>query len=307
MDPLSDVLSLLRPQSYAFRGLDAGGRWAVDFPPGPGIKCYALTAGQCWLWMDGDDKPVPLVAGDCVLLPRGHAFRLGSASDAPARDALELFSAFQMGAVVTINEGGGCTGVGGYFDFFGPHADLLLRLLPPVIHVHAETDKATLRQSIERLMLELLDPRPGGALLASHLAQMLLIQALRLHLTDRAAPGVGWLFALADRRIGAALVAMHAEPGHRWTLLALAQHVGMSRSNFADRFKATVGEAPMEYLTRWRMHLAADRLARTHEPVAAIAYALGYESESAFSVAFKRVIGCPPGQYARDGLAVASH
>lgn len=300
MDPLSDVLSLIRPQSYAFRGLDAGGRWAVAFPSGPGIKCYALTAGQCWLSMDGVDKPVPLAAGDCVLLPRGHAFRFGSDADAPARDALDLFPATRMGAVVTLNGGGGCTGVGGYFDFVGPHADLLLAQLPPVIHVRAEADRMALRQSIERLMQELLDPRPGSALLAGHLAQMLLIQALRLHLADRTAPGVGWLFALADRRIGTALAALHAGPGQRWTLPALARHAGMSRSSFAARFKAAVGEAPMEYLTRWRMHLAADRLARGHEPVATIALALGYESESAFSVAFKRVMGCSPGRYGRE-------
>lgn len=301
MDPLSDVLSLLKPQSYAFRGLDAGGRWAIDFPPGTGIKCYALTAGQCWLWVDGGDAPVALAAGDCVLLPRGHAFRFGSDAEAPARDALGLFPSVGMGDVVTVNGGGGCTGVGGYFDFIGPHADLLLRILPPVIHLRSEPDKAALRLSIERLMQELREPRPGGALLAEHLAQTLLIQALRLHMADGAEQGVGWLFALADRRMCAAITAMHAEPGKRWTIEALAREAGMSRSSFAARFKATVGEPAMEYLTRWRMLTAADRLARGHLPVATIAFALGYESESAFSVAFKRVIGCSPGRYGRQG------
>lgn len=299
MDPLSDVLSLLKPQSYAFRGLDAGGRWAIDFPPGTGIKCYALTAGQCWLWVDGGDAPVALAAGDCVLLPRGHAFRFGSDAEAPARDALELFPSVGMGDVVTVNGGGGCTGVGGYFDFIGPHADLLLRILPPVIHLRSEADKAALRLSIERLMQELRDPQPGGALLAEHLAQTLLIQALRLHIADGSAQGVGWLFALADRRMCVAITAMHAEPGKRWTLDALASHVGMSRSSFAARFKATVGEPAMEYLTRWRMLTAADRLTRGDATVATVAFALGYESESAFSVAFKRVIGCSPGRYGR--------
>ena len=298
MDPLSDVLSLLRPQSYAFRGLDAGGRWAVQFPPGPGIKCYALTHGQCWLWMDAGPAPIALAAGDCVLLPRGQAFRFGSDEAAPAADALELFPTTRVGSAVTLNGGGTCSGVGGYFDFVGPHADLLLGVLPPVVHVHAETDKVALRQSIERLMQELRDPQPGSALLASHLAQMLLIQALRQYVADHSERGVGWLFALADHAMGGALAALHADPGHPWTLQSLAEHTNMSRSSFAARFKTTVGQTPMEYLTRWRMLVAADRLACSHEPVANIAYSLGYESESAFSAAFKRVIGCPPRRYA---------
>lgn len=301
MDPLSDMLSLLRPQSYASRGLDAGGRWALDFPSGPGIKCYALTTGRCWLWVDGKNSPIAMTAGDCVLLPRDLAFRFGSDADVPAQDVMTLISDTQMGAVITLNGGGECSGVGGYFEFIDPQADLLLSLLPPVIQVREESDRVALRQSIERLMQELREPQPGGELLAGHIAQMLLIQALRLFLADGSEQGIGWLFALADRHIGAALVVLHADPGYRWTLLALAQHAGLSRSSFAKRFKATVGEAPMEYLTSWRMQLAADRLVRRQESVASIAYALGYESESAFSVAFKRRMGCPPGRDARGG------
>lgn len=306
MDPLSDMLSLLRPQSYASRGLDVAGRWALDFPSGPGIKCYALTTGRCWLWVDGVDLPLALTAGDCVLLPRDCAFRFGSDAEAPAQDVMDMISGTQMGAVVTLNGGGDCSGVGGYFEFVDPQADILLGLLPPVIMVREESDRVALRQSIERLMQELREPQPGSDLLADHLAQTLLIQALRLFLADRSAAGTGWLFAMADRHIGAALVALHTDPGRRWNLSILAKHVGMSRSNFAARFKNIVGETPMEYLTHWRMQLAADRLAHGHQPVSAIAYALGYESESAFSVAFKRVIGCPPGRYARERSAHGS-
>jgi AraC-like DNA-binding protein len=146
---------------------------------------------------------------------------------------------------------------------------------------------------------ELRDPQPGGSLITQQLAYMMLIQALRLHLADEARGGVGWLFALADTQMRAAITCMHDNPGHRWSLQELAGRVGMSRSIFALRFKETVGETPMEYLTRWRMLLAGDRLKTLGEPIADIALSLGYESESAFGKAFKRVMGCSPGQYSR--------
>jgi AraC-like DNA-binding protein len=118
-------------------------------------------------------------------------------------------------------------------------------------------------------------------------------------MAEGAAGGVGWLFALADRQMAAAIGAMHEEPAHHWTLQTLAERAGMSRSSFALKFKATVGVSPMDYLTRWRMLLAADRLANGSEPVSAIALSLGYESESAFSTAFKRTMGRSPRQYGR--------
>jgi AraC-like DNA-binding protein len=128
----------------------------------------------------------------------------------------------------------------------------------------------------------------------------MLVQALRLHLADGLNGGVGWLFALADKQMSAAMNAMHEDPSHRWSLLELAEHAGMSRSTFALKFKETVGDSPMEYLTRWRMLLAGDRLLNSSDPVSAIALSLGYESESAFSTAFKRVMGCSPRQYGRS-------
>jgi AraC-like DNA-binding protein len=134
---------------------------------------------------------------------------------------------------------------------------------------------------------------------------MMLVQALRLHLAEGGA-GVGWLFALADKQMSAAINAMHEDPAHRWTLQELAERAHMSRSTFALKFKATVGASPMEYLTRWRMLLAGDRLANSRDPVSVVALTLGYESESAFSTAFKRVMGCSPRQYSR-GRGPCSH
>jgi AraC-like DNA-binding protein len=306
MDPLSDVLSLLKPRSYMFRGLDAGGKWSLQFPPNEGINCYAITFGQCWLSVDGVPGALRLTGGDCVLLPRGWPFRFASDMASAPLDALSFFSAAREGGVATLNGGGECFGIGGYFEFTGNHADILLGMLPPIVHIRNEPDKAALRWCLERAMEELRAPQPGGLLIAEHLAHMLLVQALRLHMAEGPGGRVGWLFALADRQMAAAIHAMHAEPARRWTLQALAETAGMSRSTFALRFKETVGVSAMEYLTRWRMILGGDRLANSGEPISVIAPALGYESESAFSTAFKRVMGCSPRRYGRGRDASAS-
>jgi len=196
--------------------------------------------------------------------------------------------------------------VGGHFAFTGNHAGILLGALPPVVHLRKESDKAAMRWSLERLRQELLDPQPGGSLVAQDLAHMMLVQALRLHLAEGVKGGVGWLFALADKQMSEAINAMHESPGQRWTLQEQAERVGMSRSIFALKFKATVGTSPMEYLTRWRMLLAGDRLANSGDPLSVIALSLGYESESAFSTAFKRVMGCSPRQYSRGQIPASS-
>jgi AraC-like DNA-binding protein len=163
-----------------------------------------------------------------------------------------------------------------------------------------------MRWSLERMREELRDPQPGGSLIAQQLAYMMLVQALRLHLADGARGSVGWLFALADKQMSAALACMHDDPRHPWTLKKLAERVGMSRSVFALRFKETVGKTPMEYLTRWRMLLAADRLKNSDDSISAIALSLSYESESAFGKAFRRVMGCSPRQYS-NGSSPTPH
>lgn len=144
------------------------------------------------------------------------------------------------------------------------------------------------------------EQQPGSFLVAQHLAHMMLIQALRMDLAEAPNGGTGWLAALADKQLGVAISAMHSEPARRWTLQALAERACMSRSAFAQKFKDAVGVAPMEYLARWRMLLAADRLENSSEPVSAIALSLGYESESAFSTAFKREMGDSPRRYGRE-------
>ena len=300
MDPLSGVLSLLKPRNIMSGGFDAGGAWSFAFPRHDGIKCYALASGQCWLAVEGVAAPVHLETGDCFLLPLGRPFRLASDLAVPSVDHAAMMAAPRRDGIATWNGGGEVAGVAGYFALAGHHAEILLGMLPPIVHIRDESDRSALRWSMERMMQELREPRPGGFVVVEHLAHMMLVQALRAHLATGLRGGVGWLFALADEPMGAAIHAMHDDPAYPWTLHELAGRVGMSRSTFALRFKQTVGSSPIEYLTRWRMLLAADRLATTGDPIVAIALSLGYESESAFSTAFKRVMGGSPRRYARS-------
>jgi AraC-like DNA-binding protein len=297
MDPLSEVLALIKLQSYSSGGFAVRGDIAVHFPKHPGIKCYAMLAGQCWLLVESIPEPTLLEAGDCFLLPHGLPFRLATdLSLEPVHYAIALAQLGISGEAPGEAEGVRYI-VGGHFALCGGPAEMLLRSLPPIVHIRRESDKAAIRWSLERMREELRDPQPGGSLIAQQLAYMMLIQALRLHLTDASNAGSGWLSALSDAHMSVAITHMHQAPGYPWTLQSLAQRVGLSRSVFALRFRATVGATPMEYLTRWRMLLAADRLRNSPEGLSAIAQSLGYESESAFSKAFRRVMGRSPRQY----------
>ncbi|MEF2070371.1 AraC family transcriptional regulator [Consotaella aegiceratis] len=303
MDPLSDLLSLLKPQNYMSAGFDAGGDWAIQFSDQQNsIKTGAVIAGSCWLAVEGVAEPVRLEEGDCFVLPLGRPFRLATDLALPATAASNVFSVARQGGIVTYNGGGDCFLVSNRFALAGDPAGRLLEMLPPIVHIRRGTHQSSLRWSMERMMQELRAVQPGGFLILQHLAHTMLIEVLRLHLADEPT-GNGLLAALADRQMNAAISAMHGDPAHHWTLQELAAQIGKSRSAFAQRFKQTVGMAPMEYLTQWRMLLAGDRLAGAREPVSSIALSLGYESESAFSTAFKRVMGQPPRQYARGRSA----
>lgn len=306
MDPLSDVLSLLKPRSYASGGFGVDGDVSIRFPKHQGIKCYAMLSGQCWLSVEGVPKPVLLMAGDCFILPRGLPFCLATDLSLTPVDFQVLRDSGMFSGAAPNPEDGGQYIVGGHFLLAGNHADILLKALPPIVHIRKESDKTAMRWSLERMREELRDPQPGGSLIAQQLAYMMLIQALRLHLAEGAKGGVGWLFALADKQMSAAMACMHDDPGYPWTLQKLAERVGMSRSVFALRFKETVGTTPMEYLTRWRMLLAGDRLKHADESISGIASSLSYESESAFGKAFKRVMGSSPRQYSRRNGPVTS-
>lgn len=300
MDPLSDVLSLLKPRSYITAGFDAGGTWALALDDLAGrIKCYAVMEGACWLWMQDMEAPVELVAGDCFVLPSGRHATLGSAPGIPAKRAADVLDGNRGGQVVTYNGGGDVFLVGSRFEVSGRHAETLLRTLPPLIQVKTSDGRARLRWSIELMMEELRLALPGASLVAQQLAHMMLIQALRLYLSDSSHRHTGWLAALSDPALSAALGAMHQNPASHWTVQALATRSNMSRSTFSARFRETTGETPIAYLTRWRMMLAGERILQGSDTLSQIALSLGYESEHAFNTAFKRVMGISPGRYAR--------
>jgi AraC-like DNA-binding protein len=300
MDPLSDILSLLKPRRHMSAGFEASGPWAVQFPDQQNsIKCGAVVYGRCFLQVEGVEEAVCLEAGDCFLLPWGRPFLLASDLALPPIEARQIFPAAREGGVVSYNGAEDFFLVSSRFALTGHHVDTLLRMLPAIVVIRDDREPSVLRWAVELMMRELREPQPGGFLVTQHLAHIILVQALRVHLVERMQGGVGWLFALADRQMGAAISAIHGDPAFGWTVQGLAEHVGMSRSTFAQKFKEKVGMAPMEYLTRWRMMVAGSRLAE--EPVSVIALSLGYESESAFSTAFKRVMKCTPRQYGRRG------
>jgi len=300
MDPLSEVLALMKPQLHVAGGFAVPNDMAIHFPKHQGVKCYAMLAGQCWLVVEGVPEPVLLQAGDCFLLPRGLPFRLATDLSLEPMAYTDTFARLGLRSEATGVTAGARFIAGGHFALTGGHAEMILQSLPPIVHIRRESDRAAMRWSLERMREELSDPQPGGSLIAQQLAYMMLIQALRLHLADAASAGRGWLSALADKQMSIAIASMHSDPGSPWTLQSLAERVGMSRSVFALRFRETVGATPMEYLARWRMLLAADRLKNSSDGLSAIAQSLGYESESAFGKAFRRVMGCSPRQYTRS-------
>ena len=300
MDPLSEVLALMKPQLHVAGGFAVPNDMAIHFPKHQGVKCYAMLAGQCWLVVEGVPEPVLLQAGDCFLLPRGLPFRLATDLALEPMAYTDAFARLGLRSEAPGVTAGARFIAGGHFALTGGHAEMILQSLPPIVHIRRESDRAAMRWSLERMREELSDPQPGGSLIAQQLAYMMLIQALRLHLADAASAGRGWLSALADKQMSIAIASMHSDPGTPWTLQSLAERVGMSRSVFALRFRETVGATPMEYLARWRMLLAADRLKNSSDGLSAIAQSLGYESESAFGKAFRRVMGCSPRQYTRS-------
>ncbi|MEU7975877.1 AraC family transcriptional regulator [Micromonospora sp. NPDC049089] len=297
MDPLEDVLALLGATSHVSAGLIGGGRWAVGFDPPAGVKFNAVRRGRCSLRVYGHAEPIDLGPGDCFLLTRPAAYTLFSDPEVPVQPAYPIFAAATDG-VAHAGDGDDVFLIGGAFTLGGRARNLLLDNLPPVIHVPADTPEAgTVQWALGEIDAELRSTRLGSHLVAEHLALVLLIRILRLHLARDDQPGSGWLAGLTDPVVAPALRAMHERPAHPWTVDEVARAATVSRSTLAARFKKVVGVGPLEYLTGWRIELAADRIRRSSDTVATIAQAVGYGSESALSVAFKRTTGLSPRAY----------
>ena len=190
-------------------------------------------------------EPVCILAGECFLLPHGKAFRISSDPSVQPVDIRDILPLVSNGRVVTYGGGGDFKSIGGHFLFTESQADLLLETLPSLLHIRDSGGSEILRWCVERMHREMVDDLPGDFVVAQQLATMILVQALRVHLSQRPDAASGWLFALADPRLRTAIGAMHRAPGHHWTVDTLAKEAGMSRTAFALRFKDVSGMTPM--------------------------------------------------------------
>ncbi|WP_224970548.1 AraC family transcriptional regulator [Acinetobacter oleivorans] len=296
MDALSHVLSLLRIRHSNGTGLDAGGDWAINFPAYGGIKFNAVLKGQCWV-KNQDDEPFFVKAGDCVLLTRGKPFIAATDLNLPTIESSTVFD-MNVGKISILNSGGDFFLIGISFDFEGDTWGMLTSALPSFVHLkNVSNQVSVLKWAIEQLSVEIREQSLGGELMTSHLAQIMLLQVLRFWLGPGQTRFTGWLAALSDQRLIRSMNAIHEKPMYPWAVAELAAIAGMSRTTFTQHFSKVVGQSPFNYLKNWRMQLAADMLLRSERKVINIAFAVGYQSEAAFSTAFKRRYGCSPTQY----------
>lgn len=298
MEPLSNVLSSIDTRDVVCGRLSAGQGWCIHSPAYLGLRFGVVTQGHCWLQVDGMELPTRLGTGDCYLLTDGRSYRLGDDLAMPPLAMDEVMGQVVAGQV-QIGPTKDMQLIGGRFSIQGAQASFLVECLPSIIHIEAVTDPAgKLRWVLAALADEHKEGQAGSASMVEHLAHVMLIHIVRLYLLVAHGQGLrGWLAALADPRIGAALALMHGEPARRWGLAEIANAVGMSRSAFALRFRSQVGTTPLGYLLAWRMRLAAQALLTRDVTISSIALNLGYESEGAFSSAFKRAMGCAPRTY----------
>jgi AraC-like DNA-binding protein len=299
-DAISSILSLLSPSTSMSAILVTGGDWAIDAPAPDGLVFIAVKRGSCWLAVEGAHEASHVETGDCYLVKRGHAYRHASDLSLKPINAATMWKPSSDGRVFhgTVHD---TELIGGQFNCDSLQFSILLDMLPPVIVIPSKSNHAcVIPWLLDRLMKELIVHSHGSVLVIDHLAHMLLIEILRAHLASAEDFYVGWLCGLADPKIAIVLNLMHQDPGYRWTLEDFTQATGMSRSAFLSLFKRKVGSGPLNYMLRWRMRLAAKRLLAGKESVTTIALSLGYESESAFGNAFKRMTGQSPRSFARS-------
>lgn len=308
MDPLSEVFSLLEVNAVLSARLECAGNWSLRFPAYRHLKFGSVRAGSMWVWIEGYTVPVMVSAGDFYLITNGKAYCLANHPDTKPVDGVKaLASLAKTGGVVRYGKGHvGMAGIGGSFRFDEEMSGLLLDLLPPLIHIRAQSLHArALQLSLSLIGYETEEPRPGAGAIAGSLANIVLINMLRAYLVAEERP-VGWLGAIADVQIRRALERMHGEIARRWKVEDLATAVGMSRTSFSERFKALVGVPPMEYLIRWRMTIARHKIRNTSQAMAEIAASVGYASQPSFSLAFKAIFGKSPRHFRRPNDSPAS-
>ena len=315
MDALSDVLRLVRLTGAVFLDAEFSAPWCLSAPSGvsvctksmPGAQHVAVyhlvTAGRCEVMFAGE-PPREARTGDLIVIPGGDAHLMGDDLGTTPTDLSGLLVGSGPGEVPRVSHGGGgalSRFVCGYLACDSILFKTLLAALPRLMIINLQDGARGqwLMSSIEFSLAEYAAPSAGASTVLAKLSELMFVEAIRRH-AERLPPGqAGWLAGLSDRFVGKALSLMHSRPAHAWTVDELAHDVGLSRSALGERFGALIGQPPMQYLGRWRLQLAADLLQSTRRTIAAIAADIGYDSEAAFSRAFKRELGAAPATWRR--------
>jgi AraC-like DNA-binding protein len=298
MDPLSQVIGLLKPQAVAWRVIEAHDRWRLQLPTADLVIFGQAIEGRCRATL-ADGRKIDFEAGDFLLMPSPRAWMVSTTDSGPVVDLKAaiadpslLWSSAREPVVTRIMTGA--------FTFAAPNADLMMGLMPAVVHVRAaDVAAGRLGALLNLLGDEAVAERPGRSLVLDRLLEILLVEALRREPADLSGARPGLLAGLADPRISAALRTMHRDVQRAWTVADLAREAGMSRSAFAARFTEVVGAPPIDYLANWRMALAKAALASSKTPMTQVAELAGYASVSAFSTAFSRATGRSPTSFSR--------
>lgn len=297
-DVLSEVLTLIRLRGELVYTALLDEPWGLQFQPGP-AHFHFVETGEIWVTPTGE-KPTRIGHGDLVLLPLGKGHVITDAVGSPVENiGVVAAEHFDRDKLVLRHGGGGAATqlVGGFFSLEGSPLPAVMSALPPVIHIpRGDAGAPPWLEAISHfLVAEAQQPNPGSSLMISRLIDLLVIRTLRSWAASEA-NRMGWLGGLGEERIGRVLSAMHADPFRRWTVQSLAEIARMSRSIFAERFTAAVGEPPLRYLSRWRLTIAADLLRSGKLKVTEAAYRSGYASDAAFSRAFKAHFGYAPSE-----------
>jgi AraC-like DNA-binding protein len=313
MDVLSEVLKVVRLQGALFYNAEFSSPWSVYAASSHElarhfatdtervIVYHFLTEGRASIRLENGTR-LTLEAGDIVMIPHGdrHIVENGTASRT-VDDSAHLAGALSQGLKLWRFGGGGevTRFVCGYMAYEPRLGQIFLSGLPSVFKVNMRTHAsgAWLENSI-RFSVDQADRiQPGGEALLAKLSEVLFVETLRAYIAQLPAEQTGWLAGARDEEVGKVLAMMHQKPAHPWTIASLAKESGISRSVLAERFRHYLDQTPMAYLTRWRLQLGAQMLARTNYPVLQVAAEVGYESEAAFNRAFKREFGLPPARF----------
>jgi AraC-like DNA-binding protein len=319
---LSDVLRVIKLTGALFFKVDASSPWSVEVPWASAfahiilpraqhvISYHVITEGSGWVSI-GEDRPIEFAAGDVLVIPHQDPYAMRSApgvcSGLTMDDTLDFFGAMAAGQLpLAITEGGGgperTRYVCGYLGCDARPFNPLLAALPRLMRIPraSRAPSALLDRLIELTLAEIHAQRAGAECVRLRLSELMFVEVVRCYVETLPPEQTGWLAGLRDPAVGRALSLLHAQAARAWTLEELARQAGVSRSVLAGRFMSTLGCPPMQYLTRWRVQLAARLLADGGGKVAAVARDVGYASEAAFSRSFKRIAGISPAEW-RDG------